>query len=633
MKKLLSFAFGAAMIFGLHSQDLKAQVYADYDLELRTNVPFEALVENTEGVTVKNSGDFWVMPTKIQNNDDGYVEVSLPFTFTFNGVDYTKVYVSVNGFMTFNTPPNVAADQPQALFTIENSYADNIIAPYWGDHYYRTTADNEANPGANQYVPSKVLVKSTADQLVVEWRDLNVFVENEAVTSSIATFQAILYKSTDANSNQGAIEFAYSVNGKKVGQQTSDNRVFTTGASIGLKGESGIIHHDADFINALLWNSDKEIQISNKATSEQWQPTGGSDIRFHFEPNIRYAVGTRWGDGDADMSRVAGGKHFNYQDVQNRYVTVSDAREIINSIATKMPLDSIKGRAAFHGDVNHNGRFIYTADGEKYDIYWRSAEFNDDLPLNLIGSAKQLMFQVTEYDAAMILHYLAARLPYLPWTLDTIPMYGKVVDAPATAVVMGTPEALSNGTYTMPVYVNGLINGALASKFDFNGIVEDVVAADEELSVQFEGGRVVVAGSSKFNSGEAICYVNFRSNEPTVKVSDITFNDVKSEDVTFDLAGVEDENVNEMLSNYPNPFSTSTAINVNVENNGFYTLSVYDVQGNLVKNVISGNLNAGMNNFVWDGTDAAGNKVQSGMYIYRLVGNNVCISNTMQIVK
>ena len=635
MRKLLYFALGAAMMlgFGLTSPRAEAQVYADYDLSIVNNKPFEALVEGESGVSVKSASEFWVMPTKIQNSDDGYCEVNMPFTFNFNGVDYTKFYISINGFITFNTPPNVVADQPQALFSIENSYADNVIAPYWGDHYYRTSGDNAAlNPGENQWAPSKIIVKTASDKVVVEWRDLNVFVDPTAITSSVATFQLIIYKSTDPLSNQGVIEFAYGTNGRKTGQQTSETIVITNGASIGIKGESGIIHHSSDFINALQYAAEKTTQITTVSYSEIWQPTGGSDYRFRFEPNIRYAVGSRWGDGDADMSRIVGQKHYQYQDVQNRYVTVSDARDIINSMATNIPLDSVKGRSAFHGDVNHNGRFIYTADGDKYNIYWRNREYNDSLPLSLIGSEKQLMFQVTEYDAALILHYLAAKIPYLPWILDTIPKYGKI-ETPATQVVMGTPEGLTDGTYIMPVYVNGYIDGAIGSRFDINGEVEDVMSADEGLSVQYSTQRVVIAGSAKFNSGEAICYVTFRTNDENVLVSNITYNDNECDNAEFLLAGVEDDNVNEMLNNYPNPFSASTTISVNVPNNGFYTLNIYDIQGNLVRTLSSENMNQGLRSFLWNGNDNSGNKVQSGLYIYRFIGDNISISNTMQIVK
>lgn len=634
MRKLLYFALGAAMMLslGILSPRAEAQVYADYDLSVVNNKPFEALVEGSTGVTVKNASDFWVMPTKIQNSDDGYCEVTMPFNFNFNGVDYNKFYISINGFITFNTPPNVVADQPQALFTIENSYADNVIAPYWGDHYYRTATDNaKLNPGDNRWAPSKILVYTSDNKVVVEWRDMNVFVDPTPITSSVATFQVILYKSTDPLSNQGVIEFAYGTNGRKTGQQTSETTVITNGASIGIKGESGIIHHSSDYINALKYASDKMTQISTPSYSEIWQPTGGSDYRFRFQPNIRYAISSRWGDGDADMSRVAGQKHQFISD-QNRYVTVSDARAIINSIATNVPLDSVKGRAAFHGDVNHNGRFIYTADGQKYNIYWRNREYNDSLPLSLIGSEKQLMFQVTEYDAAVILHYLAARIPYLPWVLDTIPKYGKM-EVPATAVVIGSPEGLTDGSYIMPVYVNGYIDGAIGSKFDINGEVEDVTAADEGLSVEYNGQRVVIAGSAKFNSGEALAYVTFRSNDKNVKVTNITYNDNQCDDAEFMLAGVDDQNVAEMLNNWPNPFSASTTISVNAPNNGFYTLNIYDIQGNLVKTLLSENMTKGLHTYLWNGTNNAGNKVESGLYIYRFVGDNLSISNTMQIVK
>ncbi len=646
MKKLLSFAVGAAMFFGVAStQQLKAQVYADYDVSIRDTVPYKTLKYGDAGVDSLSYKSFGMMPTNQNDKDNGYAKVLLPFDFTYNGVKYKAndvLYVCVNGFVTFNVPPNVVADNNKALFSIENSYADNVIAPFWGDHVYRTKEDNDALPaGANKYAVSTVLVgrvpNVNPNQFIIEWRNLNIMDKN--VTSSVATFQVIFYKD---ETTQGKIEFAYNLAGAIAGQATTERNVKISDAVIGIKGESGILHNTSDYLNLLAYDRTKDSVINKRnminstLLTTNWQPTGGSDKRFVLTPIHRYSIVDQWGDGDADMSRVTGGIHANVPE-QNRFVTVSDVREIMVAMANRVPLDSIKGRAAFHGDINHNGRFIYRITGtdkEKIEILTKSKEFNQDLPLQDIGNEKQIMFQVTEYDAALILHYLAGRLPLLPWTIDYVPVYGKV-DANTEGVVFGTPEMMSNGNCTMPVFANGSVNGPVAAKFDVSGVIENVIAIDNNgVTTQFHDNRLVLAGSTKSNPGEAICYVTFRPNTDNVKITNITYNDVAAKDVEFSLASVNNSDVNNMLANYPNPFAQSTSISVNVENSGFYTLTVYDVEGNLVKTLINGNVDAGQKTpILWDGTDNSGNKVQSGMYIYRLIGNNVSVSNTMQLIK
>ena len=47
-------------------------------------------------------------------------------------------------------------------------------------------------------------------------------------------------------------------------------------------------------------------------------------------------------------------------------------------------------------------------------------------------------------------------------------------------------------------------------------------------------------------------------------------------------------------------------------------LAVYDVLGREVKTLAKGNLGAGLQTFVWDGTDASGAQVAAGVYYYKL---------------
>jgi hypothetical protein len=70
--------------------------------------------------------------------------------------------------------------------------------------------------------------------------------------------------------------------------------------------------------------------------------------------------------------------------------------------------------------------------------------------------------------------------------------------------------------------------------------------------------------------------------------------------------------------NYPNPFNPSTYITYSLPEDAFVSLKVYNVLGQEVKTLVSGQQTATSHRVVWDGTDAAGTPVASGMYICRL---------------
>lgn len=70
--------------------------------------------------------------------------------------------------------------------------------------------------------------------------------------------------------------------------------------------------------------------------------------------------------------------------------------------------------------------------------------------------------------------------------------------------------------------------------------------------------------------------------------------------------------------NYPNPFRDGTTIAFDLEQPGDVVLDVYNVTGQLVRRLATGNYAPGEHEMKWDGRDASGTLVPSGVYFYRL---------------
>ncbi|MDD4309174.1 MAG: FlgD immunoglobulin-like domain containing protein, partial [Candidatus Cloacimonetes bacterium] len=74
-----------------------------------------------------------------------------------------------------------------------------------------------------------------------------------------------------------------------------------------------------------------------------------------------------------------------------------------------------------------------------------------------------------------------------------------------------------------------------------------------------------------------------------------------------------------LSQNHPNPFNPSTTIKFSVNHNTpKLELKIYNVKGQLVKNLFSGAISKGTHSLVWDGRDNEGSSVSSGVYFYRL---------------
>jgi len=89
-----------------------------------------------------------------------------------------------------------------------------------------------------------------------------------------------------------------------------------------------------------------------------------------------------------------------------------------------------------------------------------------------------------------------------------------------------------------------------------------------------------------------------------------------------------------LRQNVPNPFNPKTAIHYVVPLDGAYvTLDVMDVSGRLVSRLVDGYECGGPRSVVWDGRDANGEKVASGVYFYRLVAGDDVYQRKMVLLK
>jgi hypothetical protein len=84
--------------------------------------------------------------------------------------------------------------------------------------------------------------------------------------------------------------------------------------------------------------------------------------------------------------------------------------------------------------------------------------------------------------------------------------------------------------------------------------------------------------------------------------------------------------------NYPNPFNPSTSMAADFPQASEYTLSIYNVAGQLVK-TFSGQSEAGTLTIKWDGDDNRGAKVASGVYFYRMAAGDFTKINKMVLMK
>ncbi len=102
----------------------------------------------------------------------------------------------------------------------------------------------------------------------------------------------------------------------------------------------------------------------------------------------------------------------------------------------------------------------------------------------------------------------------------------------------------------------------------------------------------------------------------------------------FDLPIIQPIEINSLKQNYPNPFNPETNIFYSIIDNGSVELSIYNIKGQLVKQLVNSSMNAGEHNVIWNGKDSTGRKVSSGLYFYKLKLNGKTIdTKKMMLLK
>ena len=85
--------------------------------------------------------------------------------------------------------------------------------------------------------------------------------------------------------------------------------------------------------------------------------------------------------------------------------------------------------------------------------------------------------------------------------------------------------------------------------------------------------------------------------------------------------------------NYPNPFNPETTISYALPKTGPVRLVVYNIQGQEVITLVNGVQSSGSYEVVWNGHNAVGRQVATGVYLYRLTTSESHVSKRMTLLK
>ena len=153
-----------------------------------------------------------------------------------------------------------------------------------------------------------------------------------------------------------------------------------------------------------------------------------------------------------------------------------------------------------------------------------------------------------------------------------------------------------------------------------------------------------IAGSEILNSRFGLKNVRFvRLTVNSSTKTDLTINEIKVFGYVDSLLTViEDLKTKQiptgykMLKSYPNPFNPETIIQYELQENNDVNLTVFNIGGQFVKELVNKNMNSGEHEIKWDGRNYASQEVSSGTYFASLeLTNNAgqVIMDSIKILK
>lgn len=155
------------------------------------------------------------------------------------------------------------------------------------------------------------------------------------------------------------------------------------------------------------------------------------------------------------------------------------------------------------------------------------------------------------------------------------------------------------------------------------------------------------------SGGGALFEVDFTKTEETsldsvpVSLSEIILSDVNGNGIDAagsdgflidQTVGVSDQVTDipaefALNQNYPNPFNATTNIPFALPKSAQVKLTIYNLLGQEVKSFRLGETQAGVHSVRWDGANAAGVQVESGIYFYQIVAGNFTQTKKMVLLK
>ncbi|MDP8269336.1 MAG: FlgD immunoglobulin-like domain containing protein [Candidatus Tenebribacter davisii] len=267
-------------------------------------------------------------------------------------------------------------------------------------------------------------------------------------------------------------------------------------------------------------------------------------------------------------------------------------------------------------DANDGVPFMYSQDDAVRGVYYDSGNYRTIAASSFFGALADGSAGNTKADVmAQYLEFLVGDLsPNIVASTDQID-FGIVT---TNNLQINNLEITNLGYETLQIS-DVVISG---EGFNYNGVLQFDLEHLQiyVLEIEFETAQM----------GQYSGELTILSNDPDTQELVIPLNAECLTSIDDDLAVAD-----QLLSNYPNPFNPSTTISFTLSTDSTENteLVIYNIKGQIVKQLLREHLAEGKYSVVWNGKDDRGKSVSSGIYYYRLSSGNFQQARKMILMK
>jgi hypothetical protein len=301
----------------------------------------------------------------------------------------------------------------------------------------------------------------------------------------------------------------------------------------------------------------------------------------------------------------------------NGYIDSSDLVILSNMINLNVPpIEDTTSCTWYAGDASDDGLYHTISDWMQF-VYMFSGETPDDNPP-----------QSEELDSLMV-----ADTAGIPGESLTLPVFLRTVDSLSGLFVQLRIDTLFLTDISISPGLDSLdINQYIADDRIFLDHIDELGAgyyhlADINFTIR-EDAPPGVETTIDLIAGDYYPSAFANISLPTYLIRPVLI----SGTVYVQVTGMEEHGIPDKpsfnLSNFPNPFNSSTIIRFSLEAESYVELVVFDILGRRIDRLVDGYLAPGRHQVEWDAGDRP-----SGVYFYRLVTQDTAVTGRMTLLR